>query len=115
MKEQDDCQADDQVRGDDRRLQLIEGEQRQQRMEQRPEQAAFDEPVRVAEAPVELGVGVEERGDALEDADDAGEPARGEWQVAGSDPQRVDERALRRDGSVAPRYCCAPETDTLMS
>jgi hypothetical protein len=113
MEEEDDDEADDQVRGNDRRLQLLEGGQPQQRVKEGAEQPAFDEPVLVAEQPVELGVDVERGGDPFEDSDDAGEGARGERKIGGADAWRV-ERA-RIGGGRGRVYCRAPVTTTLVS
>src|SRR5262249_48701397 len=101
------------VHRDDRRLQLIEREHRQQRTKEGAEQAALDEPVLVAESPVELAVGVERRGDALQNADQPGQAAGGERKISGTNAQRrgVPGGGCRRRLD----YCCAPVTTTLMS
>jgi hypothetical protein len=115
VEEDDDDQADDQVRGDDRRLQLLEGRQPQQRVEQGAEQPALDEPVLVAEQPVKLGVDVEGGGDPFENPDDAGEGARGERKIGGAAAGRVEGAQIGGRRGRGRGYCRAPVTTTLVS
>jgi len=83
-------------------------------MKQRAEQAALDEPVLVAETPVELAIGVERRGDALQNPDQAREPAGSERKVSGADARRGGGPPVGRDWRGVD-YCDAPVTTTLMS
>jgi hypothetical protein len=69
--------------------------------------------VRVTETPVELGVGVERRGDAFEETENAGKGAGGKREITGPDAQRA---GVASSGGCRQRfYRCTPVTATLMS